>query len=187
MFYFTSLWRDARTSKTPVLWLVLPLLAPSPTAPGTTCCSGSGDQLVPLGLVVNSWCLNVPFPDTSRFRQLLWAPCGMVGMVLGASLSVSLCSPCKARRVCCSPLHPSSTLCPSQKALIPPVCPSLLSCSYKGACGQAPFLAHSGVGSTRISSCFQIHTGFPGEINRCPLTTSFLQTQGAWPRWGLHF
>lgn len=78
-------------------------------------------------------------------------------------------------------IPPATTLCPLHTPLTPHACPSLLLWS----CSQAPF-GHSTVGSTRNSSCFQIHTGLPGEINQSPLTTSFLQTQGAWLSWGLH-
>lgn len=98
------------------------------------------------------------------------------------------------RRARCSPLHPPCTHpLPFAKTSGTPCVVCCLCCLV--ATAKHPFrpgegeqlLAHSTVGSTRISSCFQIHISFPGEINQCPLTTSFLQTQGACLRWGLHF
>lgn len=98
----------------------------------------------------------------------------------------------EVRRECCSPLHPPCThplpftktsgtlvphdLCAASAVLWPQ--PSIVSGPGRGT-SFSP--------RTRISSCFQIHISFPGEINQCPLTTSFLQTQGACLRWGLHF
>lgn len=164
MFYFISLWRDARTGRNPVLWLVLlPLIANWLPAPQCQVhfYSRNGDQPVPRGLLIDSWCLNVLFPRQELF-QASPLGCSLEGWwgwcwVLPVRVPLPSLQSEKVRP-CCSPLHPSCTLPPAPCLLQPPsalgkilwypMCARLCCLS-----GQIPFLAWGGIAASCPQRC----------------------------------
>lgn len=89
---------------------------------------------------------------------------------------------CNARHLS-SLLPPAAALCRTSDAPCPPISAVLrLQPSTRAGLGRG-----SSFSPVENSSCFQIHTGFRGEIKQCPLTSGPLQTKGFWLRWALHF